>query len=65
MLQTPNLSALPFEFKSNDSNYKMWSRMMEVHAEGLNMMGYLNGQTPVVEETELGFSKWHTEDAIV
>lgn len=63
--ESPNLSALPFEFKLNDSNHKIWSRMMEVHAEGLNTMGYLNGQTPAVEETEPRFSKWHTEDAIV
>lgn len=41
--ESPNLSVLPFGFKLKDSNYEIWSRMMEVHVEGLNMMGYLNG----------------------
>ncbi|RXH75090.1 hypothetical protein DVH24_029811 [Malus domestica] len=47
-----NLGALPFRFKLRNSNYKIWSKIMEVHAAA-------------VEETDPGFSKWHTDDAIV
>lgn len=57
--KSSNLSALPFGFKFGDSNYKIWSRLMEEHAASMNKMGYLDGKTPVVDESEPGFSKWH------
>lgn len=38
-----NLNNLPFALNLNDTNYKIWSRMIEVHAAGLNKLGYLNG----------------------
>lgn len=63
--ESPSLSALLFGFKLNDLNYKIWSKMMKVHPEGLYKMSYLNGKTQIVDETELGFMKWHIEDAIV
>ena len=49
-IELPNSSNLPFGFRLNNTNFKIWSRMIEVHAAGLNKLGYLNGQTPKVDE---------------
>jgi hypothetical protein len=63
--ETPNLNTLPFGFKLNKTNFKIWSRMLELHAAGLNKLGYLTGQNARVEEGNSGYSKWCTEDAVV
>ncbi|KAB5525212.1 hypothetical protein DKX38_022961 [Salix brachista] len=60
-----NLNTLPFGFKLNESNFKIWSRMIELHAAGLNKLGYLTGKDSRVEEGNPGYSKWCTEDAVV
>ena len=38
--------------------------MIEVHAAGLNKLGYLNGQTPKVDEKNDGYTKRCTDEAI-
>ena len=48
--ETPNINTLPFGFKLNETNFKMWSRMLELHAAGLNKLGYLTGQNARVEK---------------
>ena len=63
--ETPNLNTLPFGFKLNETNFKIWSRMLELHAAGLNKLGYLTGQNARVEEGNYGYSKWCPEDAVV
>ena len=60
-----NLNTLPFGFKLNESNFKIWSRMIELHAAGLNKLGYLTGKDSRVEEGNSGYSRWCTEDAVV
>lgn len=55
--ESSNINAMPFAFKLNDTNFKVWSRMMEVHAAGLDKLGYLNGKTPKVDEGDPGCSK--------
>lgn len=60
-----NINTVPFTFKLNDMNFKVWSKMMEVHAACLNKLGYLNGKTMKVEEEDHGYSKWVIEDAVV
>jgi hypothetical protein len=42
-VESPNLNNLPFGFKLNEKNFKIWSQMIELHAAGLNKLGYLNG----------------------
>lgn len=55
-----------FGFKVNDTNCKVWSRMMEIHVAGLNKLGDLiNGQIAMVDETEHGYLKWLTKATIV
>lgn len=60
-----NISSIPFRYRFNDTNWKVWSKMMEVHASGLDKHGYLIGKIPVIAEHSLGYTKWVTEDAIV
>ena len=64
-IESSNLNNLPFSFKLNDTNFKIWSRMIEVHAAGLNKLGYLNGDTPKVGKNSSRYGKWCVEDAIV
>eukprot|EP00258_Populus_trichocarpa_P032842 XP_024448861.1 cysteine-rich receptor-like protein kinase 8 [Populus trichocarpa] len=40
------------------------NEMIELHAAGLNKLGYLTGQNARVEEGNSGYSKWCTEDAV-
>jgi hypothetical protein len=39
--------------------------MIELHAAGLNKLGYLTGQNARVEEGNSGYSKWCIEDVVV
>ena len=39
--------------------------MIELHAAGLNKLGYLNGQNARMEEGNPGYSRWCIEDAVV
>ncbi|KAM1049413.1 hypothetical protein ACFX2C_028519 [Malus domestica] len=64
-MESTNISGIPFGIRLNDTNFKVWSKMMEVHAAGLGKHGYLTGKILVVEEDSPGYTKWVTEDAIV
>ncbi|KAM1703262.1 hypothetical protein ACFXTN_026308 [Malus domestica] len=64
-MESTNISGVPFGIQLNDTNFKVWSKMMEVHAAGLGKHGYLTGKISVVEEDSPGYTKWVTEDAIV
>ncbi|XP_068339064.1 uncharacterized protein [Pyrus communis] len=64
-MESTNISGVPFGIRLNDTNFKVWSKMMEVHAAGLGKHGYLTGKIPVMEEDSPGYTKWVTEDAIV
>ncbi|XP_070665261.1 uncharacterized protein [Malus domestica] len=63
--ESTNINAVPFGFRLSDSNFKVWSKMMEVHASGLGKQGYLTSKIPAVDEDDPGYVKWATEDAIV
>ena len=64
-IEIHNTNNLPISFRLNETNFKIWSRMIEVHAAGLNKLGYLNGQTSKVDENNGEYAKWCTEDATV
>ncbi|XP_068336401.1 uncharacterized protein [Pyrus communis] len=63
--ESSNVNSIPFGYRLSDSNFKVWSKMMEVHASGLGKQGYLTGKIPAVDEDDPGYVKWSTEDAIV
>ncbi|KAB2617029.1 hypothetical protein D8674_012898 [Pyrus ussuriensis x Pyrus communis] len=57
-MESTNISGVPFGIRLNDTNFKVWSKMMEVHAAGLGKHGYLTGKIPVMEEDSPGYTKW-------
>ncbi|KAM1207624.1 hypothetical protein COP2_008434 [Malus domestica] len=63
--ESTNINAIPFGFQLSDSNFKVWSKMMEVHASGLGKLRYLIGKIPAIEKDAPGYARWSTEDAIV
>ncbi|KAM2732342.1 hypothetical protein EV2_035911 [Malus domestica] len=63
--ESANVNAIRFGFRLSNSNFKVWSKMMEVHASGLRKQGYLTGKISAVDEDDSGYVKWSTEDAIV
>ena len=64
-IELHNSNNLPIGFRLNDTNFKIRSRMIEVHAIGLNKLGYLNGQTPKVDKSNGEYTKWCTKEATV
>ncbi|KAF2288640.1 hypothetical protein GH714_009742 [Hevea brasiliensis] len=51
--------------KLNDSNYALWSQVIEMYISGKDKLGYINGDLPQPPETDPSFCKWRTENAIV
>lgn len=62
--QSTNINILPFGFKLNDSNYKIWSKMLEVYTSELGQLDYLTMKILEPEEDDPSHLKWVTEDAI-
>ncbi|KAM1094124.1 hypothetical protein FF1_009168 [Malus domestica] len=63
--ESNKINAIPLWFRLSDSNFKVWLKMMEVHASGLGKQGYLTGKISAIDEDDPGYVKWSTEDAIV
>ncbi|KAM1729994.1 hypothetical protein ACFX12_020306 [Malus domestica] len=63
--ESTNINGIPFRFRLSDTNFKVWSNMMEVHVLGLGKQGYLTGKIPAIDKDDPGYVKWSTEDAIV
>ncbi|KAB2607811.1 hypothetical protein D8674_010979 [Pyrus ussuriensis x Pyrus communis] len=59
--ESSNVNSISFGYRLSDSNFKVWSKMMEVHAFGLGKQGYLTGKIPAVDEDDPGYVKWKKE----
>lgn len=44
--ESTNITAMPFEFKLSDSNFKVRLKMMKLYVAGLGKLGYLTVKTP-------------------
>jgi hypothetical protein len=68
-VQTPTLSteppAAPIGIKLNDTNYALWSQVVEMYISGKDKLGYINGDLPQPPTTDPSFRKWRTDNAIV
>lgn len=51
--------------KLNESNYALWSQVVEMYISGKDRLGYINGDLPQPSQTDPSFRKWRTENAIV
>ncbi|KAJ0007959.1 hypothetical protein Pint_30762 [Pistacia integerrima] len=60
-----NSSNAPIGIKLGDSNYALWSQVVEMYISGKDKLGYIIGDSPQPLETDPFFRKWRTENAIV
>ncbi|KAI4351753.1 hypothetical protein L6164_006075 [Bauhinia variegata] len=57
--------AVPIGIKLDDTNYGLWSQVVEMYISGRDKWGYINGDLPQPPETDPNFRKWRTENAVV
>ena len=57
--------AVQIGVKLNDTNYALWSQVVEMYISGKDKLGYINGEFPQPQETDPGYRKWRTENAVV
>jgi hypothetical protein len=60
-----NSSTTPISIKLNDSNFALWSQVVEMYISGKDKLGYINEDFPQPLKTDLTFRRWQTENAIV
>ncbi|KAK3006834.1 hypothetical protein RJ639_015528 [Escallonia herrerae] len=70
MNQTPTAATqetlvAPIGIKLDDTNYGLWSPVVEMYISGKDKLGYINGDLPQPQETDPSFKKWRTENAVV
>lgn len=46
----------------DDTNYQLWSQLMEMHIGARNKLGFLNGDTKKPESGEKQIENWLTEN---
>jgi hypothetical protein len=51
--------------KLNDTNYGLWSQVVEIYISGKDKLGYINENIPQSIETYPAFRKWRTKIAVV
>ena len=51
--------------KLDGHNYTLWYQVMEMYIEGKDKLGYILGNIPQPEPTDLAFRKWRTKNAVV
>ncbi|KAI4355996.1 hypothetical protein L6164_000050 [Bauhinia variegata] len=62
---TQELVVVPIGIKLDDTNYGLWSQVVEMYISGRDKWGYINGDLPQPPETDPSFRKWRTENAVV
>ncbi|XP_022889208.1 uncharacterized protein LOC111404668 [Olea europaea var. sylvestris] len=62
----PNIeNSIPIGIKLDDTNYALWSQIMEMYISGKDKIDYVNGDSPLPPQTDPNFRKWRTDNAIV
>ena len=51
--------------KLDGQNYALWSQVMEMYIAEKDKLGYILGDIPQPELTDLTFQKWRTENVVV
>ncbi|KAK2969271.1 hypothetical protein RJ640_021990 [Escallonia rubra] len=67
MNQTPTAAtqetlAAPISIKLNDTNYGLWSQVVEMYISGKDKLGYINGDLPQPQEIDPRFRKRNGEE---
>lgn len=58
-------SAAQIGIKLNDTNYALWSQVVEMFIFGKDKLGYINGDITQPELTDSSYRRWRTENSIV
>ena len=45
-----------------ESNYDVWSQLMEMHIAEREKLSYIRGKTNLPKESEDGYEKWYAEN---
>ncbi|KAL6346427.1 hypothetical protein AAG906_033223 [Vitis piasezkii] len=64
-LLTYDTFAAQIGIKLDDTNYALWSQVVEMYISGKDKLGYINGDFLQPEPTDPTFRRWRTENAIV
>ena len=68
-VQTSSLSTEPpaalISVKLDDTNYALWSQVVEIYILSKDKLGYVNSDFPQPPSTNPSFCKWHTDNTIV
>ena len=68
-VQTSSLSTEPpaalISVKLDDTNYALWSQVVEMYILSKDKLGYVNSDFPQPPSTNPSFCKWHTDNTIV
>ncbi|KAJ0048821.1 hypothetical protein Pint_15647 [Pistacia integerrima] len=69
-VQTPTMTTEPsavasIGIKLNETNYALWSQVVEMYISGKDKLGYINGDIPQPSLTDPTFRKCRTDNAIV
>jgi hypothetical protein len=68
-VQTPTYSTesatAPIGIKLDNSDYGLWSQVVEMYISGKDKLGFINGDYPPPPTTDPSFRKWRTDNAIV
>lgn len=64
---TPSMdsSSAQIGIKLDDTNYALWSQIVEMYISGKDKLGYINGELPQPSPTDPAYRRWRTEDSIV
>ncbi|KAK2967708.1 hypothetical protein RJ640_027748 [Escallonia rubra] len=62
---TQETLAAPIDIKLDDTNYRLWSQVVEMYISGKDKLGHINGDLPQPQEADPTFKKWRTENAVV
>jgi hypothetical protein len=57
--------AASISIKLNNTNYALWSQVVEMYISSKDKLGYINGDFPQPPSTNPSFHKWRTDNAIV
>ncbi|RVX23894.1 hypothetical protein CK203_000396 [Vitis vinifera] len=64
-LPTYDTSAAQIGIKLDDTNYAIWSQVVEMYISGKDKLGYINGDFLQLEPIDPTFRRWRTENAII
>ena len=64
-IPTTDSETAPIGIKLDDTNYALWSQVIEMYISGKDKLGYINGDLLQPPTTDPSFRRWRTENTNV